>query len=253
VFRPSSGRPGRPCRGRERGHSAGASAALLDRAAHIGRPPLECPSCGGPVSTAQTTVNPAHAQPEASGGAQGKTGDDAPIQRAMVASRPCLCSDTPSSARPERPPRPGAPRSSGNAASLRAQPRPVRATAAMAYNGFARKGLTVGARLDNAPDRHDRLAQGCSGQWRLRPAPCWLRARHGPASTASTKASTSRKASHEAREVLAGLKAVPICGGSDGCCDGRRQSLLPSRASAPIHLKVASRKAPAGTPRLRTD
>src|SRR4051812_42676381 len=37
------------------------------------------------------------------------------------------------------------------------------------------------------------------------------------ASTASTKASTSRKASHEAGEVLAGLKAVPICCGSDGC------------------------------------
>ena len=36
-------------------------------------------------------------------------------------------------------------------------------------------------------------------------------------STASTKASTSLKASHEAGEVLAGLKAVPICGGSDGC------------------------------------
>jgi hypothetical protein len=49
----------------------------------------------------------------------------------------------------------------------------------MAYSGFARKGLTVGARLDNAPDRQDRLAQGCSGQWRLRPKPCWLRARHG--------------------------------------------------------------------------
>src|SRR3954471_6325726 len=38
------------------------------------------------------------------------------------------------------------------------------------------------------------------------------------ASTASTKASTSLKASHEAREVLAGLKAVPICGWSDSCC-----------------------------------
>jgi len=37
------------------------------------------------------------------------------------------------------------------------------------------------------------------------------------ASTASTKASTSLKASHEAGEVLAGLKAVPICCGSDGC------------------------------------
>ena len=37
------------------------------------------------------------------------------------------------------------------------------------------------------------------------------------ASTASTKASTSVKASHEAGEVLAGLKAVPICGWSDGC------------------------------------
>ena len=32
------------------------------------------------------------------------------------------------------------------------------------------------------------------------------------ASTASTKASTSLKVFHEAREVLAGLKAVPICG-----------------------------------------
>src|SRR4051812_10828247 len=58
----------------------------------------------------------------------------------MVASRPCLRSDTPSSARPERPPRPGAPRSSGNAASLSAQPRPIRATAVIAYSGFARKG-----------------------------------------------------------------------------------------------------------------
>ena len=37
------------------------------------------------------------------------------------------------------------------------------------------------------------------------------------ASTASTKASTSRNASHEAGEVLAGVKAVPICGWSDGC------------------------------------
>src|SRR3954469_11767509 len=37
------------------------------------------------------------------------------------------------------------------------------------------------------------------------------------ASTASTKASTSENASHEAGEVLAGLKAVPICGGSGGC------------------------------------
>src|SRR3954471_6253990 len=73
------------------------------------------------------------------------------------------------------------------------------------------------------------------------------------ASTASTKASTSLKASHEAREVLAGVKAVPICGWSDGCWRCRRHSLPPSRASAPIHLKVASRKAPAGTPPLRTD
>ena len=35
--------------------------------------------------------------------------------------------------------------------------------------------------------------------------------------------------------------------------DGRRHSPSPSRASALIHLKVASRSAPAGTPRLRTD
>jgi hypothetical protein len=37
------------------------------------------------------------------------------------------------------------------------------------------------------------------------------------ASTALTKASTSENASHEAGEVLAGVKAVPICGWSDGC------------------------------------
>src|SRR4051794_30530575 len=61
------------------------------------------------------------------------------------------------------------------------------------------------------------------------------------ASTASTKASTSENASHETREVLAGLKAVPICGWSDGCCEGRRHSPPPSRASALIHFKVASR------------
>src|SRR3954469_24613249 len=72
------------------------------------------------------------------------------------------------------------------------------------------------------------------------------------ASTASTKASMSLKASHEAGEVLAVLTAVPICCGSDGCCEGRRHSPSPSRASALIHLKVASRSAPAGTPRLRT-
>src|SRR3954468_25105110 len=72
-------------------------------------------------------------------------------------------------------------------------------------------------------------------------------------STASTKASTSLNASHEAGEVLAGLKAVPICCWSGGCCDGRTHSPSPSRASALLHLKVASRKALAGTPRLRTD
>jgi hypothetical protein len=37
------------------------------------------------------------------------------------------------------------------------------------------------------------------------------------ASTASTKASTSENASHEAGDVLAGVKAVPIGGWSDGC------------------------------------
>ncbi len=37
------------------------------------------------------------------------------------------------------------------------------------------------------------------------------------ASTASAKASTSLKASHEAGEVLAVLTAVPICCGADGC------------------------------------
>ena len=37
------------------------------------------------------------------------------------------------------------------------------------------------------------------------------------ASTASTKASTSENASHEAGDVVAGVKAVPTCGWSDGC------------------------------------
>ena len=37
------------------------------------------------------------------------------------------------------------------------------------------------------------------------------------ANTASMKASTSEYASHEAEDVLVGVKAVPICGGSDGC------------------------------------
>jgi hypothetical protein len=73
------------------------------------------------------------------------------------------------------------------------------------------------------------------------------------ASTASTKASTLLNASHEAGEVLAVLTAVPICCWSGGCCDGRTHSSPPSPASALIHLKVASRSAPVGTPRLRTD
>src|SRR3954462_13055255 len=93
---------------------------------------------------------------------------------------------------------------------------------------------------------------GGLGPERLRRVPSAAMAASS-ASTASTKASTSLKAFHEAGEVLAGLKAVPICCGSDGCCDGRRHSPSPSRASAPIHPKVASRSAPTGTPRLRTD
>ena len=36
-------------------------------------------------------------------------------------------------------------------------------------------------------------------------------------STASTKASTSENASYEAGDVLPGVKAAPICCGSDGC------------------------------------
>src|SRR4051794_39316012 len=77
-------------------------------------------------------------------------------------------------------------------------------------------GAPLHAAKADTPDRH--VAQRRSGQWRLRLAPCWPGAvcRHGPASTASTKASTSLKASHEAGDVLAGLKAVPICGWSDG-------------------------------------
>src|SRR3954462_8795736 len=68
------------------------------------------------------------------------------------------------------------------------------------------------------------------------------------ASTASTKALTSENASHEAEDVLAGAKAVPICGWSDGCW----RWPPPSRASALIRLKVASWPAPAGTPCLQT-
>src|SRR3954469_11914994 len=97
-----------------------------------------------------------------------------------------------------------------------------------------------------------RAARVNGGSERVRRVPSAAMAASS-ASTASTKASTSLKASHEAGDVLAGLKAVPICGWSDGCWRCRRHSLPPSRASAPIHLKVASRKAPAGTPPLRTD
>src|SRR3954464_10545588 len=80
--------------------------------------------------------------------------------------------------------------------------------------GELANGAPLHAAECHAPDRH--VAQRRSGQRRLGAGPPG--ARHGPASTASTKASTSRKASHEAGEVLAGLKAVPICcGGSDGC------------------------------------
>ena len=46
-------------------------------------------------------------------------------------------------------------------------------------NGMSHSWPMLHAAKADTPDRHDRLAQGCSGQWRLRPAPCWLRARHG--------------------------------------------------------------------------
>src|SRR4051812_47179742 len=72
-------------------------------------------------------------------------------------------------------------------------------------------------------------------------------------STSSTKASMSLNASHEAGEVLAVLTAVPICGWSDGCCEGRRHSPSPPPPSAPLQLKIAYPSAPARTPRLRTD
>ena len=117
-------------------------------------------------------------------------------------------------------------------------------------------GAPLHAAKADTPNRHDRLAQRRSGQRRLRPATCRPGASAAmaasSASTASTKASTSLKASHEAGDVLAGLKAVPICCGPMAVGDGRRHSPSPSRASALIHLKVASRSAPAGTPRLQT-
>jgi hypothetical protein len=100
-----------------------------------------------------------------------------------------------------------------------AEPRPASEQRAKRDVAELTDGAPLHAAEPDAPDRQDRLAQRRSGQRRLRPgagrpgAVC----RHGPASTASTKASTSLKASHEAREVLAGLKAVPICGWSDGC------------------------------------
>jgi hypothetical protein len=72
-------------------------------------------------------------------------------------------------------------------------------------------------------------------------------------STALTKASTSLKASQEAGEVLAGVKAVPIgCADPVAIYDDRRHTLPLSRASALFQLKVAFRPAQGGTPRLRT-
>lgn len=67
------------------------------------------------------------------------------------------------------------------------------------------------------------------------------------------RASTSENTSHEVGDVLTGLKAAPICGGSGGCCDGRGHSSSHSRVSALLHLNVASQKAPADTLCLRTD
>ena len=110
----------------------------------------------------------------------------------------------------------------------------------------------------DAPDRHDRLAQRRSGQRRLRPgagrpgAIC----RHG-----------REFRQHRVDEGVDVSESIPrgrrSLGGFEGGAhmlldpmavgDGRRHSPPPSRASALIHLKVASRSAPAGTPRLRTD
>src|SRR3954467_1658711 len=54
------------------------------------------------------------------------------------------------------------------------------------------------------------------------------------ASTASTKAWTSENASHEAGDVLAGMKAVPNADDPVVVGDGRRHTLPPLRASALI-------------------
>src|SRR3954468_4050883 len=101
------------------------------------------------------------------------------------------------------------------------QPAPFAAAAQVAprFLLLSSDGAPLHAAKADAPDRHDRLAQRRSSQRRLRPGASWTSAvcRHGPASTASTKASTLLKASHEAEEVLAGVKAVPIGCWSDGC------------------------------------
>src|SRR4051812_20987739 len=85
--------------------------------------PLEDPSCGGSVPTAETTVNPAYVPTDAGDANHGQDTDGgATPHPGAAASGPCLRSDTPSSVRPFRPHRPEGPRISGNAAALSAQP-----------------------------------------------------------------------------------------------------------------------------------
>jgi hypothetical protein len=91
---------------------------------------------------------------------------------------------------------------------------------------------------------------GAFGPERVRRVPAMAAS---SASTASTKASRSEKSSHEAVEILAGVKTVPYVAGPMAVGDGRRHSPPPSRASVLIRLKVASRSAQVGTSRLRTN
>src|SRR4051812_34183945 len=90
------------------------------------------------------------------------------------------------------------------------QPEPGANSVYSVPNGMSHSWPMLHAAEADAPDRH--VAQPRPSQRGLRPGggPRGAICRHGPASTASTKASTSLKASHEAGEVLAGLKAVPI-------------------------------------------
>ena len=122
-------------------------------------------------------------------------------------------------------------------------------------NGMSQSCPMLHATEAETPDRHDRLAQGRTGQRRLRPRPCRPRALH--------RCEFRQNLIHEGVHVAKGVPGSwRRLGGSDGgthmllarrllttALDIARQP--PTRHSS-FQLKVASRSAQAGTPRLRT-